>query len=313
MPEGFSMGVTANGAWWAILLGIVSTSQTHLAKALERQGIEALDLIRARFRGPDKTVEGATAKSWIYAAGLLLNHTTFLYHLFVAPLGGTTGLYTSMYGTGLIVLLLYSTLVMKEKISRAELAGVVSILLGTLMIGIDGIGRPLLDMSAMDLAHTVMAVGILLAICVFLLALSLRNGAPHTIGVAFGLCAGACGALDPFLKALGQTTGGGNTVAPHTTTGWIILASSFLIGEIAVLVTQWGFYKRARANVLVPAYNCSYIAVPVALQAGLLPGYALCPTTGLGLAAIMLGFVLVRGLGRGSRVVAERVADEAGT
>jgi hypothetical protein len=302
------MGVMANGAGWAILLGILSTSQTHLAKALERQGIEALDVIRARLRRSGETIEGGAAKSRIYVIGLLLNHTTFLYHLFVAPLGGTTGLYTSMYGIGLVVLLLYSTRVMKEKIGRAELAGVVAILLGTVTVGIAGIDQSPLDMSAMDMGLTVAAVGTLLVICGVLVGLSLRGGAPHTIGLAFGLCAGACGSLDPFLKAVGQTAGGGRALAPHTAAGWIVLGASFLIGEIAVLITQWGFYRRARANVLVPAYNCSYIAVPVVLQVAILPGYALSPATGLGLAAIMVGFVLVRGLGREGRVARKQVA-----
>jgi hypothetical protein len=312
------MGLVASGAWWAIVLGILSTSQTHLAKALERQGIEALDLVRARLKRPRGAVEGeatrgARVKSWIYAAGLVLNHTTFLYHLFVAPLGGTTALYTSMYGTGLIVLLLYSTRVMKEKMRRAELVGVVAILLGTVAIGIEGINRPPLDMSGIDLSTTIMAVAALLAVAASLIVLSLRNGSPHTIGLAFGLCAGASGSLDPFLKAVGQTAGGGRALAPHTIAGWLVLGASFLIGEIAVVVTQWGFYRRARANVLVPAYNCSYIAAPVALQAGLLPGYTLDPATGLGLLAIMLGFILVRGVGRQPRVAAKRVGDETVT
>jgi hypothetical protein len=33
-----------------LLLGILSTTQTHLAKALERQAIETFDLIRARLK-----------------------------------------------------------------------------------------------------------------------------------------------------------------------------------------------------------------------------------------------------------------------
>lgn len=104
------------------------------------------------------------------------------------------------------------------------------------------------------------------------------------------------------LKGVGQTAGGGGRFTPHTAAGWIVLAFSFVIGEVAVLVTQWGFYRRARANVLVPAFNCSYIAVPAILQAALLPGYALYWTTGLGLGLIMAGFGLVRGFRPGARV-----------
>jgi hypothetical protein len=176
------------------------------------------------------------------------------------------------------------------------------VLCGTLIIGVEGTSRPPLDMAHMDLGSTVMAVFVLVGGCVALVVTVLRNGRPNAIGLGFGLSAGVCGALDPFLKGVGQTAGGGGRFTPHTAGRWIVLAFSFVIGEVAVLVTQWGFYRRARANILVPAYNCSYIAVPAILQAALLPGYALYWTTGLALGLIMTGFVLVRGFRPGARV-----------
>jgi hypothetical protein len=291
--------MSANNAWPIILLGIASTTQTHMAKALERQGIETVDLIRARFQRSGAEIEGKARKPLIYGLGLALNYTTFIYHLFVTPLGGTTALYTSMYGIGLVVLLPYTTWVMKERISRLELAGVATILFGTLIIGIDGISRPPLDMGTMDLGRTVAAVVALLGVSLLLILAGLRNGTPNAIGLAFGLGAGTCGSLDPLLKGVGQTAGGGGLFTPGSVGGWVVLASSFLIGWLSWWITQWGFYRRARANVLVPAFNCTYIAVPVALQALLLPGYAIYWTTYLGLGLIMAGFACMRGFGRG--------------
>jgi hypothetical protein len=292
----------AHNAWLVILLGIASTTQTHLAKALERQGIETWDLIRARLKRTGEEIEGKARKPVIYAVGLVLNHTTFLYHLLVAPLGGTTALYTSMFGMGMIALLLYSKLVMKEEISHLELVGAAAILAGTLTIGVEGISRPPLDMGAMDLAATVLAILLLLGLCVVFIVAGLRNGTPHLIGLAFGLGAGTCGSLDPFLKGVGQTAGGGGDFMPGSVGGWIVLASSFLVGEMAVLITQWGFYRRARATLLVPAYNCSYIAVPVILQWLLLLGYELYWTTIAGLGLIMAGFVCMRSFKPGAEM-----------
>ena len=289
--------MSGNSAWVIIVLGVASTTQTHMAKALERQGIETWDLFRDRLRRSDREVEGRTRKPLIYGLGLALNYTTFIYHLFVTPLGGTTALYTSMYGMGLVVLLPYTMLVMKERISRLELAGAVAILLGTLIIGIEGISRPVLDMGQMDLGWTVVAVGGLTGLGLVLILVGLRDGRPNAIGLAFGLGAGICGSLDPFLKGAGQSAGGG-AFTPGSAGGWAVLASSFLIGWLSWWITQWGFYRRARANVLVPAFNCTYIAVPVALQALLLPGYVLSWTTWLGLGLIMAGFACMRGFGR---------------
>ena len=306
------MNVAMNNAWLIILLGIASSTQIHLAKAMERQGIETWDLIRAKFQRTGTEIEGKVRKPVIYAVGLALNHTTFIYHLFVAPLGGNIALYTSMYGMGMIALLLYSTQVMKEEITRLELAGAVVIFLGTLIIGLEGISRPALNMGLMDLGSTVVAVVLLLGLCLVLILVGLKNGTPNLIGLVFGLSAGACGSLDPFLKGVGQTAGGGGPFTPGSIGGWVVLGSSFLAGEAAFLITQWGFYRRARANLLVPALNCTYIAVPVALQVLLLPGYQFYWSTGLGLAQIMAGFVCMRGFGRGVTAAPDGVAIESG-
>jgi hypothetical protein len=312
----------ASSVGLVILLGIASTTQTHLAKALERQGIETFDLIRARLQQSREKEAGASAldqvagtrrKPLIYTIGLVLNHTTFLYHLLVAPLGGTTALYTSMYGMGLIALLAYSTRVMKERMNHRELMGALAILAGTLVIGIEGIFRPPLNMAWLPLGDTVIAVLLLLVGGLGLIVAGVRNGSPQVIGLVFGLGAGLCGSLDPFLKGVGQTAGGGGQITPQTTAGWAVLASSFIIGWIAFLVTQWGFYRRARANILVPAYNCSYIAVPVVLQAALLPGYVLYWSTAVGLGLIMAGFVLMRAFRPSTRAevsAADTVAQE---
>lgn len=295
------MKAAAMSALLVILLGIISSTQTHLAKALERQGIETLDVIRAKLRDNGERIEGQTRKPFIYTLGLVLNHTTWIYHLLVAPLDGTIALYTSMYGIGLVALLLYSAKVMREPITRTELGGALTIIVGTLIIGVEGVFRPPLDMGTMDLADSVLAVTVLLGLSAALILVGLRNGLPDVIGLAFGLSAGMCGSLDPFLKGLGQTAGGGGVFTPGSTGGWVVLVSSFVIGWGAFLITQWGFYRRARANILVPAYNCSYIGIPVLLQVLLLPGYVLYGTTILGLALIMAGFLLIRGFGRGER------------
>ncbi|HSF83648.1 MAG TPA: hypothetical protein VLA49_20615 [Anaerolineales bacterium] len=72
--------------WLVLLLGVLSTTQTHLAKALERQGIETLDHLRARLRSTGEQLERGNRKPLIDTLGLLLNRTTFIYHLFVTPL-----------------------------------------------------------------------------------------------------------------------------------------------------------------------------------------------------------------------------------
>lgn len=279
--------------WLILFLGFLATTQTHLAKAFERQGIEFYDILRARLKHTGEQVDGQVRKPVIYLVGLVMNHTTFIYHLLVVPLGGNPALYTGMYGLGLVVLLLYSTKVMKEEISHQELAGAFLILVGSIVIGIENVNRPKLDMSLMDLDGIVLSLFILFSLAAIGIYWSLRNGSPNIIGLIFGLLAGCLGSMDPVLKGVGQSVGGVRAL-PVTAAGWVVFLASFLVGEMAVLTTQWAYIKRARANVLVPALNCSYIILPVVLQANLMPGYVLYLTTFLGLGLIITGIVLMR-------------------
>jgi multidrug transporter EmrE-like cation transporter len=277
-----------------ILLGILSSTQIHLAKALERQGIEVFDQLRLRFQGKSQAELGGLKKPFIYSLGLFLNFTVFIYAMFVVPLGGTTALFTSMYGMGLVALLGYSAWVMKEHITRLELIGCVAIMVGTLVIGVENIYRPAPQMSQMSIAPALISILILLSGCIALVVTGQLRRNPNLVGLTFGLAAGILGCLDPFLKGLSQAAGGADRFLPQIPFGWIILVSSFLVGQMAMIITQWGFIHRARANSLVPAYNCSYIIVPILLQALHLPGYTLYFSTLLGLGLIIAGIVTMR-------------------
>jgi multidrug transporter EmrE-like cation transporter len=281
-----------NTTWLVLLIGVLATTQNHLAKALERQGIEVFDMLQARWQKSDRQFEQPRRKPLIYLVGVAMNHTIFVYHLLVAPLGGNTAAYTSMYGLGMVALLLYSTRVMKEPITRLELTGALAILGGSLVIGAESVSRPALEMSAMNLSATLAALLGLLCLGALLMFISLRSASPHLIGVCFGLVAGSLGAMDPFMKAVGQTAGGASGT-PLTFGGWFVFLASFLVGEAAFLTSQWAFIKRARANILVPAQNCSYIALPVLLQALWMPGYQLYLSTLLGLFLIMVGIIIM--------------------
>ena len=216
------MSTSTNYAWPVILLGILETTQIHLAKALERQGIEVFDQIRAKLTRGGATVEGGARKPLIYVVGLILNNTTWFYALFIAPLGGTPALYTSMFGIGLVALLVYSSQVMREKITRHEIVGASLIILGTLTIGVESIFRPAVDMAHMNVVGTVMALCTTLGLGGVCMILTSKKGTQDAIGLTFGLLAGACGGLDPFLKAVGQSQGGANHAVPQTTVGWVL-------------------------------------------------------------------------------------------
>jgi drug/metabolite transporter (DMT)-like permease len=276
-----------------LLMGILSTLQTHLAKALERQGIEIFDRIQTRRKKGAPGQQGDVRKPLIYSLGLFLNFTVFIWAVLAQPFG-PPALFTSMFGVGLAFLMVYARIVLKERISRLDAAGAAAIISGTLVVGIENIFRTDANRFNMDLNGMFLALLIWLTAGSAFILIAHRRRSPSLIATAYGMLAGGLGGLDPFLKGVGQGYGGDPLIIPGSLTGMILFLASFVIGFLAFLVTQFGFVQKAPASRLVPAYNATYIGLPVVLQAFLLPGYPLYWTTITGVGLIMAG-VLVMG------------------
>jgi drug/metabolite transporter (DMT)-like permease len=276
-----------------LLLGIASTIQTHLAKALERQGIEVFDQIKARLQGSGGPAQGGIRKPVIYTIGVALNSTVFIWSTLAQP-HGPPALFSSMFGMGLVFLMIYAAAVLREKIAGRDAAGAAAITCGTLVIGAESIARASMDRFTMNLAAMFAALAIWLALSAAFAAFAYRTRNLDLIALAFGLLAGGLGSLDPFFKGVGQNYGGAPGILPSSTVGAAIFAASFVIGFLAFAVAQVGFARKARASRLVPAYNAAFIGLPVLWQVLLLPGYRVSWLTGAGLALILSGVVVMQ-------------------
>ncbi len=271
-----------------LLLGLLSTIQTHLAKALERQGIEIFEQIKAKLQKNCEPVEGGPKKPVIYTIGLILNNTLFIWSTLAQP-HGPPALFTSMFGMGLVFLMAYAAFVLKEKISRRELFGAAAIVSGTLFVGIENIFRPEADRFTMDLPGMLIALGIWLTLSLVLVFTSYRTSNLRLIAFTIGSLAGGLGSLDPFFKGIGQNYGGQSGLLPSNAVGTVFFVSSFFIGFLAFVVTQFGFARKVRASLLVPAYNAAFIGLPIVWQAILLPGFHITWMTGTGILFILAG------------------------
>jgi len=276
-----------------LLFGILSTIQTHLAKALERQGIEVFEQIKARLQKNNRVVEGGAKKPVIYTIGLILNNTLFIWSTLAQPYGPPS-LFSSMFGVGLVVLLGYAAFILKEKITRLELGGAAAILSGTLAIGIENISRPDIDRFTMNLSALLIVLCAWLALNLTFVILSSRTTNLPLIALAFGTLAGGLGSLDPFFKGVGQNYGGQPGILPSNTVGAIFFGASFVIGFLAFIITQVGFAHKVRASLLVPAYNAAFIGLPVVWQSILLPNYHLTWITIAGLLSIISGVIVMQ-------------------
>lgn len=283
-----------------LLLGIFFTIQAHLAKALERQGIEVFDQLKAKLQRSGPPSEGGLKKPVVYSIGVVLNYTLFIWAILAQPYG-PPALFSSMFGVGLVFLMFYAAAVMKERVSHREKVGAAAIVLGTLAIGFENIfNADKIDRFTMDLPAFFLALGIWLVLSLIFVFGANRTRNLSLIALAFGLLAGGFGSLDPFFKGVGQNYGGQSGILPSNVIGTAIFAASFVIGFLAFLVTQIGFAKKVRASLLVPAYNAVFIGLPVLWQMLLLPGYHLTWFTVLGLALTISGVVAMQAIGRRS-------------
>ena len=277
----------------AILIGLISTTQLHLAKALERQGIEIYDQLRARIKKTVEYVEGDVRKPIIYAIGVVLNNTIFIYAI-IAQRYAPPAIYTSMFGVGLIFLMLYAWKVLGERITLRQALGSMAIITGTLVLGVENILRQDVDRFDMSLIPTFILVVAFIILGTIAMISSGKTNRSHLIAGVFGIFCGGYGSLDPFLKGIAQNIRGHPEWIPGSWQGWAVFLPSFVIGFLSFALTQVAFAKRAPASVFVPVYNASYILLPVVLQVILLPTYTLYWSTYSGIALIILGIALMR-------------------
>ncbi|MBD3230402.1 MAG: hypothetical protein GF329_19640 [Candidatus Lokiarchaeota archaeon] len=266
---------------------------------MERQGIQIFDQIRARLKkkGKDDAAKNVK-KPVIYLIGLALNQTPALWAMLSNMFsGGNSTYYTSMYGVGLVVLMIYSALVLKENISKMEYIGASILCIGTIILGLELIFRP--SMSSYDMNYQVFIIFLIVysIISGILITFAYKNKSSLLIGIVFGVVSGSLGCLDPLFKGLGQSFGVEITGFLPDLTNPIavtIFILSFVFGFGAFLVTQWGFAKKSEASVLVPSYNAAYLTLPVLVYfISYFPYYLIYSTTILGMLLTIVGILIM--------------------
>ncbi len=272
----------------AMLIGIVGTSVIHSSKGVMKLGIQRLQY--AHTAGVSK--KGASA---IYSAGMLANFTTPFW-VMAANLFAPTVFYTSMYGLGLISLLLFSRFILQEDLNRRHAAGAAIIIAGTGLLGLgEFVGIPPIfgpeTLRPLVIITVVWGVaGVAVALCIARRKLLFQE-------IFFGLSAGGMAALDALLKGFAQQGEGGATLIPSTALGGVVLAGSFVLAAGAFGMIQWSYVRFCRVSVMGTAYDLSYVGLPVLLSALLDPEYGLTPFNTAGLVLLALGALVVQRAG----------------
>jgi len=259
-------------------LGLLGTSVIHLSKGFMAYGLN-----------PRKV----RAKKTIYILGILLNFTNPFW-VIVSNRFSPTPYYTSMYGFGLLPLLVYSRIFLGQKFRPHEVASIVSIIIGTTFLGYSQIVSGVPSMYTPNPRNIVVfALGWIVGGPLILSALG-KTKIPFQ-EVAFGFFAGGMAALDAVLKGIAQSTKAGSGFLPTSPLGWIIFVGSFLGALGAFVLIQWSYLRHCRPAMMGSVYDVSYTTLPFFILA-VFRGFSLIsiPLI-LGLGFLFLGVIVALG------------------
>ncbi len=269
----------------AMLIGIAGTSVIHTSKGVMKLGLQRLQVARAT-NAPQR---GASV---VYGLGMLANFTTPFW-VMLANLFAPTVFYTSMYGLGLVALLVFSRIVLREQLTRRHILGTGVIIAGTGFLGAGELlgAAPMLTSAELTPLVVITVLWVTGGLAGALVTGSRRIGFQE---IFFGLAAGGMASLDALLKGIAQQGSGGATLIPGTALGGVVLAGSFVVAAGAFGMIQWSYVRYCRASVMGTAYDLSYVGLPVLLFALLKPDYGLTLFNTLGLVTLAAGALIVQ-------------------
>ena len=249
-----------HSALLSILVAFAGYSLLNLSQASQKIGL-------ARF----KTHKLSGAVLW--ATATVCTSLSVFVLLYAVSLGSVS-VVGAMAGTGLSSLAVFSAVVMKERISRLEIAGVAVILGAAVLIGLFSWEAPEGEASAPRVRALFIYSGA--AVVVFSAAwvlLARKQGG----GLVIGGFAGALGGLVPLFQKLSTSTVGRAAswkanADPLQDSGFVQRVMEILLNPHALLwvvlsifsmvVLQFS-YRKDRAIRIVPVFSAVYIVIPV--------------------------------------------------
>ncbi len=269
MDQGLAIG---------LILGISGSIMMNVGKGIQKQKISVLKKGRQMFRPPDRR------DFIIWLIGILI--TTAAAPIYSAALKFTdkSSIITSLSGIGLVALLLYAGLVLKEAIGFREVFSSALIILGTGIIGY--FNQPLTRAQKYDLTGFIYVVAALAIVFAALAVLSTRF---HKIwGFGFGLIAGSCIGLAMILGDMALVKSAGSFLGQLTNIyAYLALTSA----TCALVLTQVAFFK-GKAVLVVPTINSFIILTPLLVEYFTFRTILL-PVQYLGVAIIVSGVILL--------------------
>ncbi|MFO8056560.1 MAG: EamA family transporter [bacterium] len=199
---------------------------------------------------------------------------------------------SSLVGIGLIALVIFAWLVLKEKIGPREITGCAMVIIGTTVLAYFEV--PIEDPASFVLVELITYIGIIMAAFALLVVYTLVTGNLH--GVIFGCLAGTFIGIGLFIADIALVESGGSFLGQLKNPYPYV---AMVAGVSALAVTQVGFL-RARAVVVVPCQNSFTILIPLLLEY-LVYTIHLSPPQYLGIVVLIPGVIVLSTTSAGAR------------
>lgn len=234
------------------MIGIVGSGTIHLSQGLLKLAVHQ------RHSG-----DHSARNRWLYVLGISLNFSAPLW-VILANRFGPTVLYTSMYATGLLGLILFSCWKLRRPLRKLEIFGALGLIAGSALLVF---GYHHAGINAMDRTAPAWLIGAALIMAALTWpAVALANRSRQLPpGLVMGGIGGAFLALDAMLKGVAQADGGVSGFLPMTGPGWTLFLLSFLGAAAALGMTQWAHARDQPPTATIAAYDAAYVALPVLL------------------------------------------------
>jgi drug/metabolite transporter (DMT)-like permease len=233
-----------------IFLGILAAVCLNLGKGVQRIGAETLgkDMIKKWRESP-----GDRRKIIVWLVGTLMTALAAVLQFAAMLFLDRSSTLVAVSGIGILAVVLFSIYVIHERLNKAQIAGIVTIIVGTALLGLDYTDVP---MSPPNMDFLVYAV-IVTCIATALVVLVVKTNKWH--GIVYGSIAGLFNGFAAIASSFSVSTGDRDLVN-SLLNPWLII--SIALGQGAFWVTQYAFKKGGSASLVVPAMSSFLIVVP---------------------------------------------------
>jgi drug/metabolite transporter (DMT)-like permease len=261
-----------------LAMGIIASVLLSVGKGVQKMKVDVLKQGKKMFQPPLRR------DFVIWAVGVLMTMSASVFYSLALKFTDKSSIVSSLSGVGLVGLLIFARLVLKEKVGAREIYSSAMIIVGTGLIGY--FNRALISGQKYDVTRfTYVTLGLFAAFAV-LAVLGFKY--KKIYGFSFGVIAGSLIGIAMILADMALVKSQGDMLGQFNTP-FVYLAILCSAGALAL--TQVAFFK-ATAVVVVPTINSFTILAPLLVEFFTF-GVVLAFLQYLGVAMVLAGVIIL--------------------